>query len=321
MKKGYIAIAVAVLAVVAGLLFVANRNAVNRGGITTLTAANFQQEVLGSDRPVIVLVTSQTGCADCPAVLEALKKEVSKYPDVKFAVVDAAALGAPAQALPAVLSVLPGVGPTAQKTNITPADVPAYIAKRAATASKQMAAVKKYAALEKEVATKGKPFDAEAEAISKRAEAALKPIQERAEKAIEPIKAEGDALNKRIEAALGTLPADLEKARQAQDRDAFTRIRAEIAEKVKPFQGEIDALKAKMAATLAPFQAEAEAAVKPFEAELEQVAQRREKALGTLDADLEAAEAELQQLIFADQLEAMIGDAPADDAAAPAGKK
>lgn len=320
MKKGYIAIAVAVLAVVAGLLYISNRNAVSRGGVTVVTRANAQQEILGSDRPVILLVTSKNGCADCPAVLEALKKEVSKYPNVKFAVADAAEVGAPANTVPLILSALPGVGPTSQQANVSPADVPAYIAKRADIAGKQMSAIKKVEALEKEVAIKGKPFDDEAKAISKRAEAALAPIQARAEKALEPLQAEGEALNKRIEAALGTLPADLEKARQAQDRDEFMRIRAEIAEKVKPFQAEADALKAKMAETLKPFQAEAEAAVKPFEAELEQVAQRRSQALGTLDTDLEAAQSELMMLLLADQFGAMGGDAPADPAA-PADKK
>lgn len=313
MKKGYIALAVAVLAIVAGLLYVTNRNAVNRGGVTVVTRANVQQVVLGSDRPVIMLVTAQ-GCADCPAVLEALKKEVANHKDVRFAVVDANEIGAPAQMAPAIISVLPGVGVTTQKANITAADVPAYIAKRADIGGKQMAAVKKLSALEKEIATKGKPFDDELAALETKAVDALKPIEAKAEAAAAQFKPEAEALQKKMEAAVGTLKQDLEKAVADQNRAEYDRIRAEIAVKVEPFRAEAEALQAKIAAAVAPFEAEAEAALAPIQAEAEKVAQRRSQALGNLETDAQAAQMELMQLVMADKFGDMLEQQPADPA-------
>lgn len=280
MSRKTTVVTVALVALAVAAFFVFNgRNSSSAGGVTVITQANVEAEVQNTDKPVLLLVTG-SNCADCPAVLEALTKESAKYPDVKFAVIDADDVGAPAEVLPAIISVLPKAGQTAAKMKVTAAEVPAYVAKRAAVSSQQMSALKKAIDLQSEIETKGKPFDDQLKDVKARMDAALKPIQE-----------EGKQLQDKITAADPTIPGLFQKLKGAQSEAEFNSIKGEIDQKLAPYKGEIDALNAKMKDTRQKFVDEA----KP-------IAEARSQALGTLEQEFEAAQGEFMQLVLMDQL-------------------
>lgn len=299
-KKTPLVIAAVLLVLVAGFFVFNGRNTTSSGGLTVITQSNIESELQNTDKPVLLLITGN--CAECPAVLEAFTKESAKYPDVKFAVADADDLGAPAEALPGIIAALPQVGPTSQKTQVTSAEVAGYVAQRVNVATKQMAALKKVTDLQKEIESKGKPFDDQLAEIKTRYEAAVQPIKERHDAAMAPVQAEAAALNDRIKTALGTLPQELQAAGQAQDEAAFNRIRAEINKRLEPFKAESDAIKAKLAATAKPFRDEAATVMKPFQDEAAAVSEKRSAALGTLEEDFGAAQSEFMGLVLMDQL-------------------
>lgn len=296
MSKKTLFVVVALVVAVFAAFVVTSRMGTPRV-LPEVTAQNAEHEVLASDKPVFVLVVAP-GCKTCAPLLNELKAQAAKHPEMKFVQASAAELGVPAEAVPAALIVVPGLGPTYQKPNFTaPADFDAFINQRVDFAKQEMAAAKVIADIEKQIAEKGKPFDAEIADIDKRAADALAPLRAEAETVMKPFKEQSDDVKKRLTEALDPLREEL---RNAKTPDEKLAIQKKMQEKAAPLMEEIATIRAKAAEAMAPLEKRAEEMLAPFRKEAEAVEARRTEALGTLPDELAKAEAALKEIALKD---------------------
>lgn len=262
----------------------------------TTNLPKLTQQDAKSDKPLVVVVA---GAKDSALVAQ-LAAQASKHPGVKFLQADAATVGAPDEALPALIVFVPGVGPTFQKANFAaPADLDAFIAKRVKFAIEEADAAKALSALQQDLATKSKPFQDELLALNQKAQSALAPIQAKAAEATKDLKAQAEEINGRLEKALGTLPQDLFAALAAGDEKKVEEIQGQIEKAQAPFQQELATVRAQAQERLAPFRAEAATALKPFQDQAAEINTRRTAAVGTLEAEVAQKEEALVKLIEA----------------------
>jgi hypothetical protein len=254
----------------------------NRSILPEVTQTNVEAEVINSDRPVVLLVTSGN-CGTCKDVAQQLKAKGEKDSSVKFMQIPSAVVGAPDQVLPMVLVMLPGVpDPVYQKTQFNTANLDALVAK-----------IGEVEVLRKELVAKNKPFDDQIADVEKRAQTALAPIQAELEAALAPFKQQAKEIQERQKTALGDLP---EKLQNAKTQDEALKIQIEIMQKAQPFRQEMAALQQKAADATKDIQERGAALVKPFQDEAAAIEANRESALADLQTKIQKAVGELAQL-------------------------
>lgn len=280
MSKKTLAVAVVGVLLV-GLVLLAP-SLLNRPILPEVTQTNVEAEVVNSDRPVVLLVTSN-GCGECKDVARAFKAKGDQDNSVKYMQIPAAAVGAPDAALPAVIVMLPGLEqPIYQKPQFKLANVDAFVKK-----------LGEIEALRKQAVAKSAPFEAQLADVQKRAQTALAPIQAELEAALAPFKQQAKEIQERAKTALGDLP---EKLKNAKDPQESLAIQIEMMQKSQPFQEELAALQQKAAEATKDIQARGAAALKPFQEEAAGIEANLEKELGDLPAQIEKAIGELGQL-------------------------
>lgn len=280
MSRKVLAVLVAIVATAAVVFMVSSM--ITKPILPEVNQTNIEQEVINSDKPVVLLVTSRS-CGNCTTVAEAFKAQAEKTPGVKFMQIQGAAVGAPDGALPAVMVLLPGVGqPIYQKANYAlPSDLDAFVAK-----------LLEVEALRQKQVSVQKPFDDQMADIEARAQAALAPIQAELEAALKPFEEEAKAIQERAEQALGTLPEELNNAKTPEE---FIRIQTEIMQKVAPFEKELDDVRTRAGEATKDIRARAAETVKPFQEEAVAVQEKLVEALGTLPDEIRKAVGELNQ--------------------------
>lgn len=267
--------------VVAALVFMVS-GLISKPILPEVNQSNVEQEIVKSDRPVVVLVTSR-GCSTCKELAEALKAQSEKNPGIKFVQIQAAAIGAPDEALPAVLVFLPGVPmPVYEKPQFKTGNLDAFVAK-----------VGDVDKLRQELDTANKPFDDQLADVQKRAETALAPIQAELEAALKPFRDQAKEIQERQKTALGDLPEQLQNAKTPEE---WIKIQTQIAEKAAPFRAELSALQQKAGEATKEIRERGAAVAKPFQEEAEAIEANREKALGDLPQRIQKAVGELEQL-------------------------
>lgn len=265
-----------------------------------------QQDVQNADKPLVVVITG-ANCAGCPDILKAFGAQVAKHPEVKFVQVDGSLMGAPPEALPAVVIIVPGSPQPsfAAENFVAPKDFDAFVTKRAKFATEEQAAIKTVVDLTKQVEDKGKIYDEQLAALQAEAQKSLAPIIARGNDAVKPLKAKLDDVTARLKTALGDLP---QQYQAAETQAKQLEVRGKIEEIRKPFIAEAQPIQAQIQEALKPFQAEATEALKPFAAKAESIEKLKAEALGDLPAKLEEAQNAYMQLA----VQHMMADAPAE---------
>jgi hypothetical protein len=254
----------------------------NRSILPEVTQTNVEAEVINSDRPVVLLVTSGN-CGTCKDVAQKLKAKGETDSSVKFMQIPSAVVGAPDQALPMVLVMLPGVAePIYSKTQFNAGNLDALVTK-----------IGEIEVLRKEFVAKNAPFDAQLADVEKRAQTALAPIQAELEAALAPFKQQAQEIQERAKTALGDLP---EQLKNAKTQDEALKIQIEMMQKAQPFQAELAALQQKAADATKDIKERGAVIVKPFQDEAASIEAIRAKELGDLQGKIQTAVGELEKL-------------------------
>ena len=278
-KRNLVVLIVGILLV--GLVLVAP-SLLNQKILPEVTQTNVEAEVINSDRPVVLLVTSGN-CGTCKDVARALKAKGETDSSVKFMQIPSAVVGAPDGALPMVLVMLPGVPqPIYSKTQFNAGNLDALVTK-----------IGEIEVLRKELVAKNAPFDAQLADVEKRAQTALAPIQAELEAALAPFKQQAKEIQERAKTALGDLP---EQLKNAKTQDEALKIQIEIMQKSQPFQAELAALQQKAADATKDIKERGAAIVKPFQDEAAGIEANRAKELGDLQGKIQTAVGELEKL-------------------------
>jgi DNA repair exonuclease SbcCD ATPase subunit len=278
-KRNLVVLIVGILLV--GLVLVAP-SLLNRKILPEVTQTNVEAEVINSDRPVVLLVTSGN-CGTCKDVARALKAKGETDSSVKFMQIPSAVVGAPDQALPMVLVMLPGVpDPIYSRTQFNAGNLDALVTK-----------IGEIEVLRKDLVAKNAPFDAQLADVEKRAQAALAPIQAELEAALAPFKQQAQEIQERAKTALGDLP---EQLKNAKTLDEALKIQSEMMQKAQPFQAELAALQQKAADATKDIKERGAALVKPFQDEAAGIEANRAKELGDLQGKIQTAVGELEKL-------------------------
>jgi hypothetical protein len=275
--------------------------------LTTITRDNIEAEILKSDKPALVLVTSPN-CSSCASTSSALAAQAAKHPEWKFAQADAADLGSiPAEATPFITIVVPGVGQTYSKENfVEPADMDAFIAKRVEVVGKITAEQKRLEALKAEIATKSKPFTDEMADLQAQANTLAKPFQDRLaavaadqKKALEPLQkelADVHARRNAVDKPFDDQVKEIAARREAATADLNTEWQA-LTKQVREarrsgVKADDPSLKEPMARITA-IEAEYDVKAKPFNDEIKAVSDKADAARKPFYAEEDAVEAKI----------------------------
>jgi DNA repair ATPase RecN len=236
---------------------------------------------------------------------------------MKFMHASGKTLGAPSDALPAVIIFVPGIGETYLKQNFSPSNIDAFLAQRLNFAGKEMEVVKKIDDLKAQAIAAGKPFDEEMAALQKEVagldglkalEAKYKAARTKADQVSADFQSQIDAIVAKRDAAAKDANAQvtaLENKHAPQADIDAARAKADAI--AQPFNEQIGELQAKRLAAIKPLyddvdkiETEIDDFLKPYQAKADDIQNRKKAAQEQFKGQINAAVSELRDLVKQD---------------------